>query len=70
MFSIKELKKLRRGGQWERHKTIGLISENNFSAHTCYILVHIFAVPCKKKRQVLWKSSEHTMVNFPFSFWT
>ena len=37
----------RRQRQRERHKTTGLMSENNASAHAFYILVHFFAVPCK-----------------------
>ena len=43
----RELKRPRRRRQRERHKTKGLMSENNASARAFYILVHFFAVPCK-----------------------
>ena len=39
--------KVRQNRRWqERHKTIGLMSENNASASAFYILVHFLAVPC------------------------
>ena len=42
-----KVKQPRRQRQRELLKTIGLMSENNASAHAFYTLVHFFAVPCK-----------------------
>ena len=46
----RERKQTRRRRQWERDKTMSLMSKNNASARAFYYwhyLVHFFAVPCK-----------------------
>ena len=63
--------KVRQNRRWqERHKTIGLMSENNASASAFYILVHFLAVPCGLRVIPLawfpggWEGGGGTWVNF------
>ena len=44
----RELKQRQRRQQRQQRKTIGLLSKNNRSALAFYILVHFFAVLCKR----------------------
>ena len=57
----RELKQRRRRWQRERHKTIGLISKNNSSAHAFYVLYISLPSSAKQQREmtkfkVLWRT--------------